>query len=160
VLGRRGAHQAPPRVVVSLRLYTRRRRFRLGLSKTRARRVIIHLCCRCARDFARCAFSKLMRPPARAPAPAARTRTRRARARTHTHTHTHISYQVWWSDGQESTAIRSHNELFQFQCKLLDLFPDEASGPNRVIPYLPGKKMIALSSAKQIAEERLPGIME
>ena len=46
-----------------------------------------------------------------------------------------------WSDGSASIIWRSYNDFFDFQCGLLDSFPEEAGsvrGYKRIIPYLPG----------------------
>ena len=46
-----------------------------------------------------------------------------------------------WSDGSSSIIWRSYNDFFDFQCGLLDSFPEEAGtvrGFVRTIPYLPG----------------------
>ncbi len=46
-----------------------------------------------------------------------------------------------WSDGSSSIIWRSYNDFFEFQCGLLDSFPEEAGsvrGFVRIIPYLPG----------------------
>ena len=45
-----------------------------------------------------------------------------------------------WSDGSSSIIWRSYNDFFDFQCGLLDSFPEEAGtvrGFVRIIPYLP-----------------------
>lgn len=46
-----------------------------------------------------------------------------------------------WSDGSSSIIWRSYKDFFDFQCGLLDSFPEEAGtvrGFVRSIPYLPG----------------------
>ena len=46
-----------------------------------------------------------------------------------------------WSDGSSSIIWRSYSDFFDFQCGLLDSFPEEAGsvgGFARIIPYLPG----------------------
>lgn len=46
-----------------------------------------------------------------------------------------------WLDGSSSSIWRSYNDFFDFQCGLLDSFPEEAGtvgGFARIIPYLPG----------------------
>lgn len=46
-----------------------------------------------------------------------------------------------WLDGSSSSIWRSYNDFFDFQCGLLDSFPEEAGtvgGFVRIIPYLPG----------------------
>ena len=49
--------------------------------------------------------------------------------------------EVTWTDGQKLRVRRNHNQLFRFQCRLLDAFPREAGQENRddrIIPFLPG----------------------
>lgn len=50
--------------------------------------------------------------------------------------------------------------MFNFQCALLDLFPDDAIlGDARQIPFLPGKKMISMrKNPQRLAESRKPQI--
>jgi len=46
-----------------------------------------------------------------------------------------------WSDGSSSVVWRSYPDFFEFQCKLLDSFPEEAGSVRRfvrIIPFLPG----------------------
>ena len=46
-----------------------------------------------------------------------------------------------WSDGSSSVVWRSYSDFFEFQCRLLDTFPEEAGSARgfvRIIPYLPG----------------------
>lgn len=77
-----------------------------------------------------------------------------------------FKFTVVWSDGATETCLRSHNDLFDFQCKLLDLFPDQAKidakTGTRQIPYLPGKKLLVsgFKNAKGVAESRLPGVLD
>lgn len=77
-----------------------------------------------------------------------------------------FKFTVVWSDGANETCLRSHNDLFDFQCKLLDLFPDQAKNDaktgTRQIPYLPGKKLLVsgFKNAKGVAESRLPGVLD
>lgn len=50
-------------------------------------------------------------------------------------------FNLTWSDGSLSVIWRSYNDVFDFQCGLLDSFPEEAGtvrGFVRIIPYLPG----------------------
>ena len=50
-------------------------------------------------------------------------------------------FYVDWSDGSSCDIWRSYNDFFEFQCRLLDSFPEEAGsvrGFARIIPYLPG----------------------
>ena len=70
--------------------------------------------------------------------------------------------RVEWSDGSISNCERSYQEFFEFHCKLLDRFPQEAGttvGNARVIPFLPGKKIFRRST-KKLAEERRPQLDE
>ena len=63
-----------------------------------------------------------------------------------------------WSDESTSTCYRGYQEFFQFQCELLDNFPEEggtAKGHDRTIPYIPGKQMFRRST-KNLALERQP----
>jgi hypothetical protein len=49
--------------------------------------------------------------------------------------------EVTWTDGQKLRIRRNHDQLFRFQCQLLDAFPREAgqeNRDNRIIPFLPG----------------------
>ncbi|KAJ7364976.1 hypothetical protein OS493_007610 [Desmophyllum pertusum] len=65
-----------------------------------------------------------------------------------------------WSDGSSSIIWRSYNDFFDFQCGLLDSFPEEAGsvrGFVRIIPYLPGRKIFRKSDLA-LAEERKPDI--
>lgn len=54
----------------------------------------------------------------------------------------HYAYvmRFTWSSGKKTLALRSHLELFRFQCALLDMFPEESGegGGIRTIPRLPG----------------------
>ena len=46
-----------------------------------------------------------------------------------------------WSDGSSSVVWRSYSDFFEFQCRLLDTFPEEAGSARgfvRIIPCLPG----------------------
>ena len=65
---------------------------------------------------------------------------------------------VKWTQGPKTSCYRGYQDFFQFQCELLDTFPEEAGnikGSNRIIPYLPGKKIFRRST-KSLALERLP----
>lgn len=54
----------------------------------------------------------------------------------------HFAYvfRFTWSSGKKTVALRSHLELYRFQCSILDMFPEEAGegGGIRTIPRLPG----------------------
>ena len=50
--------------------------------------------------------------------------------------------EVKWSNGLPSQVWRTYNDFFEFQCRLLDLFPEEAGNSRdctRIIPFLPGE---------------------
>ena len=67
-----------------------------------------------------------------------------------------------WSDSSLSTSYRSYSEFFDFQCDLLTQFPKEAGsvkGHERIIPFLPGKKLFQKSN-KKLAESRLTQVDE
>jgi len=69
-------------------------------------------------------------------------------------------FNLTWSDGSLSVIWRSYNDVFDFQCGLLDSFPEEAGtvrGFVRIIPYLPGRKILRKSDLT-LAEERKPEI--
>lgn len=63
--------------------------------------------------------------------------------------------QCTWTDGSCTTVRRSHGELFDFQCTLLDRFPIAAgaNGQARIIPFLPGKRIFARDTLA-LAEKR------
>lgn len=82
--------------------------------------------------------------------------------RTHDKKRYTFQIDLDWSDGNASSSFRSYNELFEFQCDLLDAFPEEGGKTkdvDRTIPYLPGKKFFRISS-RSLAEERLPKVQE
>lgn len=67
-----------------------------------------------------------------------------------------------WSDGSVSHSYRGYTDFFHFQCRLLDLFPEEAGedpAKGRIIPYLPGRSLFKRSDLK-LAQDRLPEIHE
>ena len=49
--------------------------------------------------------------------------------------------EVTWSDGRTFRIRRNHEKLFQFQCQLLDAFPQQAGRDesSRILPFLPGR---------------------
>ncbi len=50
-----------------------------------------------------------------------------------------------------------YKDFFDFQCKLLDAFPDQEKSDTRAIPFLPGKKFsLRGADKKQRAVERMP----
>lgn len=76
-----------------------------------------------------------------------------------------FKFTVVWNDANEDICLRSHNELFDFQCKLLDLFPEQAKASatgERQIPYLPGKKLLVsgFKTDKAMAKSRMPGVQD
>ena len=51
------------------------------------------------------------------------------------------------------------NHIPPYHQQLLDLFPEESGQKNkkqRIIPFLPGKKIITNKSSRELAEKRLP----
>ena len=48
--------------------------------------------------------------------------------------------------------FRRYSLFFDFQVKLLDLFPDEAGehGGQRTIPFLPGKKIFDRTNTRKV----------
>eukprot|EP00042_Codosiga_hollandica_P041704 m.374911 g.374911 ORF g.374911 m.374911 type:complete len:333 (+) comp56172_c0_seq1:58-1056(+) len=81
-------------------------------------------------------------------------------------------FECSWSHGIITTVRRTYDDLFKFQCKLLDMFPAEAGeGGQRTIPSLPGRnimssgvsalaptKSMKRSLAQSAEEKRLPYI--
>ena len=70
--------------------------------------------------------------------------------------------ELQWSNGSKSVCYRQYSDMFDFQCKLLDKFPEESGdgkGSTRIIPFLPGKKIFSLNSMR-LALERVPAINE
>eukprot|EP00051_Salpingoeca_urceolata_P021311 m.332042 g.332042 ORF g.332042 m.332042 type:complete len:672 (+) comp19775_c3_seq1:4835-6850(+) len=68
---------------------------------------------------------------------------------------------VTWTNGKILPCHRTYDDFFNFQCKLLDSFPDDARMRPRPIPYLPGKKLIASTFKRNragVAGSRLPAI--
>eukprot|EP00730_Choanoeca_flexa_P014235 TRINITY_DN6148_c0_g1_i1.p1 TRINITY_DN6148_c0_g1~~TRINITY_DN6148_c0_g1_i1.p1 ORF type:complete len:458 (+),score=97.55 TRINITY_DN6148_c0_g1_i1:116-1489(+) len=64
----------------------------------------------------------------------------------------HFAYviRMIWNNDEETYAVRSHLELFHFQCRLLDYYPAEAGlgDYQRIIPRLPGKHAYAKTEEK------------
>ncbi len=82
--------------------------------------------------------------------------------RTHNKKRYTFQIDLEWSDGNVSSSFRSYSELFDFQCELLDAFPEEAGrtkGVERSLPFLPGKKLFRTSS-RSLADERLPLVQD
>ncbi|XP_070540859.1 SH3 and PX domain-containing protein 2A-like isoform X2 [Ptychodera flava] len=70
---------------------------------------------------------------------------------------------VHWSDDTSYVIYRRYSRFFDFQVRLLDMFPDEAGSRDptqRIIPFLPGKKWIGRSNIRRVAMERLSVIDE
>ena len=67
-----------------------------------------------------------------------------------------------WSDGSKTVCHRQYSDIFDFQCKLLDQYPEESGetkGSTRIIPFIPGKKILSFNSMR-LALERVPAINE
>eukprot|EP00045_Choanoeca_perplexa_P013985 m.161304 g.161304 ORF g.161304 m.161304 type:complete len:172 (-) comp16524_c0_seq2:880-1395(-) len=66
----------------------------------------------------------------------------------------HFAYviQIAWNNDEDTYALRSHLELFHFQCRLLDYYPDAAGLGDyaRIIPRLPGKHAYAKTAEKAL----------
>ena len=63
-----------------------------------------------------------------------------------------------WSDSSTRRCFRGYHDFFNFHCKLLDRYPEEAGtakGSSRTLPYLPGKQIFRRNT-KSLALERLP----
>ncbi|EDQ92597.1 uncharacterized protein MONBRDRAFT_17272 [Monosiga brevicollis MX1] len=69
---------------------------------------------------------------------------------------------VVWSDGSEVTIYRRYSQLFEFHTSLLDRFPEAAgaTGEERIIPFLPGKKIFGRSHTHKVAQSRAKPIDE
>ncbi|XP_041454765.1 zinc finger CCHC domain-containing protein 14-like isoform X2 [Lytechinus variegatus] len=72
------------------------------------------------------------------------------------------TFQVHWSDSTVSCVSKTHAQLFDFQCKLVQLFPDEASTEqqDRVIPYIPGKRIFSMTPPGEQGEKTQTEIVE
>ncbi|XP_071793014.1 SH3 and PX domain-containing protein 2A-like isoform X2 [Asterias amurensis] len=71
----------------------------------------------------------------------------------------HIS----WSDGSVNVIYRRYSKFFDFQVKLLSLFPEESGAKNptqRMIPFLPGKKLFGRSHTREVANGRMKQLNE
>ena len=80
--------------------------------------------------------------------------------RTHNTKRYVFQIDLEWSNGSYSSSFRSYNDFFEFQYELLDFFPMEAGkekGSERVIPFLPGKKLFRFSTFN-LAMERMAQI--
>jgi hypothetical protein len=67
--------------------------------------------------------------------------------------------EVTWSDGSVLLIFRRYSALFDLHMKLLDDFPAEAGavadGPERTLPYLPGRKLFGRSHTHKVAVSRV-----
>ncbi|XP_071505427.1 uncharacterized protein [Diadema antillarum] len=73
------------------------------------------------------------------------------------------TFQVHWSDSSISCVSKTHAQLFDFQCKLIQLFPEEASSEqhqDRVIPYIPGKRIFSMTPPGEQGEKTQAEIVE
>eukprot|EP00049_Salpingoeca_infusionum_P011145 m.192207 g.192207 ORF g.192207 m.192207 type:complete len:934 (-) comp14851_c1_seq5:3242-6043(-) len=61
-------------------------------------------------------------------------------------------FKIQWSNGDTTVAKRTHNQLFEFQCSLLDAFPEASRKESRIIPKLPGKKLLHVSFRRRNAD--------
>ncbi|EDQ86359.1 uncharacterized protein MONBRDRAFT_28311 [Monosiga brevicollis MX1] len=68
--------------------------------------------------------------------------------------------EVVWRNSFVGICRRTHDQFFDFQCQLLDTFPDDAQKESRIIPRLPGKKIISTKSRHEIALARREGIQD
>lgn len=65
--------------------------------------------------------------------------------------------EVSWSEGSSTLIYRRYSDFFEFQCALLERFPEEAGArdpASRMIPFLPGKKLLGRSHTRSVAEKR------
>eukprot|EP00049_Salpingoeca_infusionum_P019404 m.361716 g.361716 ORF g.361716 m.361716 type:complete len:691 (+) comp19841_c0_seq1:154-2226(+) len=71
---------------------------------------------------------------------------------------------VTWNDGSVVTIYRRYSSFFEVHTCILDRFPIEAGssmdGPERVIPFLPGKKMFGRSHTHKVAQSRAKPLEE
>jgi hypothetical protein len=71
--------------------------------------------------------------------------------------------EVTWNTGEITLCHRTHSAFYDFQVALLDKFPQDVVPGNRVVPYLPGKKLFAnfsKQSKSEVAKMRFPGIRQ
>jgi len=71
--------------------------------------------------------------------------------------------EVSWSEGTSTLIYRRYSDFFEFQCELLERFPEEAGTKDpatRMIPFLPGKKLFGRSNVRTVAEKRKEKINE
>ncbi|CAF0965694.1 unnamed protein product [Brachionus calyciflorus] len=69
-------------------------------------------------------------------------------------------YCIWvtWSDKNQCKIYRRYSQFFDLQCRLLDKFKRESGfyDPNeRIIPFLPGKKIFGRSQISSVALQRM-----
>ncbi|EGD77205.1 hypothetical protein PTSG_08297 [Salpingoeca rosetta] len=70
--------------------------------------------------------------------------------------------EVQWKGGQATLCRRTHDDFFNFHVALMDKFPEESKKQNRIIPLLPGKRLLSQAfrrrSMRDVAESRREGI--
>ncbi|XP_071958758.1 uncharacterized protein [Antedon mediterranea] len=70
------------------------------------------------------------------------------------------TFQITWSDNSVTSVSKTHVQLFEFQCKLLNLFPEQAGEHKSMMPYLEGKRISSTAHKGELAEKTLPDIEE
>ncbi|XP_033125251.1 zinc finger CCHC domain-containing protein 14-like [Anneissia japonica] len=70
------------------------------------------------------------------------------------------TFQITWSDNTVTCVSKTHVQLFEFQCKLLNLFPEQAGEHKSMMPYLGGKRISSTAHKGELAEKTLPDIEE
>lgn len=68
---------------------------------------------------------------------------------------------VCYDDGSVTVIYRRYSQFYEFHCKLLDANPAEAGeleDEERIIPYLPGKKLFARTNTRAAAQKRQKAI--
>eukprot|EP00042_Codosiga_hollandica_P038281 m.310177 g.310177 ORF g.310177 m.310177 type:complete len:785 (-) comp55349_c0_seq1:175-2529(-) len=63
---------------------------------------------------------------------------------------------IHWSNDMKTKCHRTYEDFYKLNSALQDVFPEDCSGPNRIIPPLPGKKIITLKNKAEIAAGRVP----
>eukprot|EP00045_Choanoeca_perplexa_P010506 m.106356 g.106356 ORF g.106356 m.106356 type:complete len:720 (-) comp15302_c0_seq1:96-2255(-) len=66
--------------------------------------------------------------------------------------------QVTWSNGFVQDCRRTHEQFFDFQCTMLDTYPEAAKKDERILPKLTGKRVFSTKSKVEIANSRLESI--
>ncbi|XP_052248971.1 SH3 and PX domain-containing protein 2A-like isoform X2 [Dreissena polymorpha] len=70
---------------------------------------------------------------------------------------------VTWSDDSTNVIYRRYSRFFDFQSRLMEMFPEEAGvldPEKRIIPFLPGKKFFGRSHIREVALKRMGPIAE